>query len=426
MDDARSSNTDVNILVTQPRKIAAISIARRVASELNVKVGGLVGYQVGLDKKLNKMDSEQKTQILFCTTGVVLQKLIKLQSMDSFSHIILDEIHERDIDTDLLMAIIREFIRDKNSDTRLILMSATLNSKKFQKYFTLLTDKGHIVPPVIAMKIERPFKINVLYLDDLITDKELNMEIIDYQRKIYITTEMYQFIVEIVMSHLDTSDKSILIFLPGIFEIECMHTTLMRQENIEEKCLITVLHAKLPSSEQRQVFVQSTLPKVILSTNIAESSITLPNIGAVVDLCLAKCMAIEKGSSMASLKLHWISKQNCQQRAGRTGRVCDGRVYRMVHRRYYADHLLDETEAEIMRAPLETTILRIKMLERQNENPITILNKCMNTPETESILNSILILKEVGGLHAYDLDENFMHTDGELTFIGRGKYFFNI
>jgi ATP-dependent RNA helicase TDRD9 len=94
--------------VSQPRKIAAMSIARRVSNELKSKVGGLVGYQVGLDKKLNNMDDEdEKTQILFCTTGVILQKLIKDQNMEKYTHIILDEIHERDIDTDLLMTILK-------------------------------------------------------------------------------------------------------------------------------------------------------------------------------------------------------------------------------------------------------------------------------------------------------------------------------
>lgn len=396
-----------------------MSIARRVSCELKTKVGELVGFQVGLNKKLNKMDNEsEKTQILFCTTGVVLQKLIRQQTMESYTHIILDEIHERDVDTDLLMTILREFILDCNNDTCLILMSATLNAQKFRKYFTFHDGTKLMKPPIIAMKIERPFKIDISYLDELIP-LENEDDVIDYRRNILITSNMYGVIKKIIADYLEKGDKSILVFLPGVFEIECLHSLLMRSEEVKDKCLIVVLHAQLPVTEQRQVFTRSTLPKVILSTNVAESSITLPDVGAVIDLCLAKFMSIDKESTMATLKIDWISKHSCQQRAGRTGRVCDGKVYRMIHKQFYDDYLLDETDPEIKRVPLETTILRIKMLERIGEDPMTMLNKCMDPPKTEAILNSILILKETGGFHAYDTDENFTCTDGDLTYLGR-------
>lgn len=419
LEEARSAYQSVNILVSQPRKIGAITIARRVATELNTTVGGLVGYQVGLDKKLNKMDSEnEKTQILFCTTGVILQKLIKEQNMAKYTHIILDEIHERDIDTDFLMNIIKEFLLDGLSDTRLILMSATLDAEKFKKYFTLKIEEYTFVPPIIAMKIRRPYNIEIGYLDDLITPQEEN-DVIDYKQPIRIYVDMYKLIVKIIAENLDTSEKSILVFLPGVFEIECMYTMLMKDEELNKKIIVTILHSQLPFSEQRTSFLRSTIPKVILSTNIAESSVTLPDIGVVIDLCIAKNMVLDKDSTMASLKLHWISKQNCQQRAGRTGRTCDGKVYRMIHKRFYDDFILNETLPEILRAPLETTILRIKMFNRFGENPVTMMNKCMDSPDLDSVLNSMLILKELGGLHACDADGNFVYTDGDLTYIGR-------
>jgi ATP-dependent RNA helicase TDRD9 len=193
----------------------------------------------------------------------------------------------------------------------------------------------------------------------------------------------------------------------------------VRNEEIKDKCLIMILHASLPASEQRQVFLRATLPKVILSTNIAESSITLPDVGTVIDLCIAKFLTVDEESTMASLKLDWISKHSCQQRSGRTGRVCDGKVFRMIHKRFFDDYILNETEPEIMRVPLETTILRIKMFDSVTENPITMLNKCMDTPKIEAVLNSILILKEAGGLHTCDENEVFVYTDGDLTYQGR-------
>lgn len=234
----------MNVLISQPRKIAAISIAKRVSDEVKCTFGGLVGYQVGLNKKLNKADKE-KTQILFCTTGVIIQKLIKQHTMETYTHIILDEIHERDVDTDLLMTIIREFIFDNIGDTRLILMSATLDAMKYQKYFTLNDGKKNIVPPVITMKIDRPYKIEISYLDDLV-ELDYKNDLIEYQRQILITHDMYQLIGNIVKECLKESQKSILVFFPGVFEIESMHTVLMKLEDIKEKCLVTIFHAQLP------------------------------------------------------------------------------------------------------------------------------------------------------------------------------------
>lgn len=314
MEDAKKRNESVNIIVSQPRKIAAITIARRVSKELNCQLGGMVGYQVGLDKKVNKMDKENEiTSLLFCTTGVVLQKLIKEKSVSRYSHIILDEIHERDIDTDLVMAILREFLLVSN-ETRLILMSATLNSSKFAKYFTINDLPREILPPIVEMKVERPYKIDIAYLDDL-EKLQISEDAINYSMPT-ITTEMYQIATKLIILSLKESDKSILVFLPGFYEIESMHTFLRKIEGIENMCLISVLHAQLSSAEQKEAFMPSTLPKVILSTNIAESSVTIPNVESIIDFCLVKNIVVQKESSMASLKLEWASKYNCQQRAG--------------------------------------------------------------------------------------------------------------
>lgn len=407
---------NVNIIVSQPRKIAAITIARRVAKEQNCQLGGLVGYQVGLDKKVNKMDveNETKTSLLFCTTGVVLQKLIKEKTVSSYTHIILDEIHERDIDTDLVMAILREFLSVDNG-TRLILMSATLNAAKFAKYFTMNSLPQEITPPIVEMTVERPYKIEVMYLDDLQT-LQISEDAISYAQPT-ITTEMYHIAAKLIILSLQESDKSILVFLPGFYEIESMHTILRKIDGIGDLCLILVLHAQLSSAEQKEAFMPSTLPKVILSTNISESSVTIPNVESVIDFCLVKNIVVQKESSIASLKLEWASKYNCQQRAGRTGRLCDGKVYRMIHMRYYERHILEETIPEIVRAPLETTILRVKMLDR-DDSPTVILNKTMDPPSYNSIVHAILVLKELGGMQVFNNFDKFNLNDGDLTYVG--------
>lgn len=239
--------------------------------ERNCELGKLVGYQVGLNKKVDTENHE--TKILFCTTGCVLEKLIHDKGMSKYTHILLDEIHEREIDTDLLLTIIREFLLDDTSDTKLILMSATLDPKPFMKYFTLQFPEKESMPALIAMETQRDFKIDVKYLDHLsvlkISDKIINYNLPS------ISSEMFSVAAKLIILFLRKSTKSILVFLPGIYEIESLHAILEKCEDLNEKCLICFLHSSLPAEEQKQVFLRATLPKVVLSTNIAESSVTI-------------------------------------------------------------------------------------------------------------------------------------------------------
>lgn len=421
-EDAVKRGENINVLISQPRKIAAVTIARRVAAELKCSVGELVGYQIGLDKKMNKMDSGAKTSLLYCTAGVILQKLLKKKSMEGYTHIILDEIHERDIDTDLLMTIMRQFLHENPNDTRIILMSATLNSEKFVSYFTLSYGlPKEIAPPVISMQINRPFEIEIYYLDHVeatILQSVKNKDIIDYSLiSPSISYEMYQIAAQLLLLTLkEQSSDSILVFLPGINEIESMHSFLRSYADIDELCLISVLHSQLPASEQNEVFRRATLPRVILSTNIAESSVTIPKIATVIDFCLVKNIVVEKDSSMANLKLEWASKHNCAQRAGRTGRVCNGRVFRMIHERFFQRHIKKEPIPEMTRAPLETTILHVKKIF--SDNPALLINQSIDPPKDSSIIHSILTLKELGGLTIFNSNGCFFQNDGDMTYIG--------
>lgn len=172
MDQCREKQTFCNIVVTQPRKIAAISVAKRVCYERCWQLGTIVGYQVGMEAKKDKDD----TLLTFMTTGVLLQKLISVKSLKEFTHIIIDEVHERDLESDFLLLVIKRIMAEdkdgKEKHVKLILMSATIDTKRFESYFQLGTKKGIVQgPPVIKIPFIPHHKIDEYYLDDILSDK---------------------------------------------------------------------------------------------------------------------------------------------------------------------------------------------------------------------------------------------------------------
>lgn len=226
-------------------------------------------YQTGLTKKR----STNETKLTYCTTGVLLEKIIYSKNIDQYSHIILDEIHERDVETDLLMNIIRQLLLI-DCDTKLILMSATLNVEMFLRYFTLRFGKAKFMRPAeVSIEADNHYSIDVKYLDDLKIFR-FSEKVINYSAP-SITTELYGISAMLIKSRLTKDSKSVLVFLPGIFEIESLRSILLADKDIKDKCVLIILHSSLPTERQKEAFIRSTLPKVILSTNLAESSVTI-------------------------------------------------------------------------------------------------------------------------------------------------------
>lgn len=206
-------------------------------------------------------------------------------------------------------------------------MSATLDVEKFQEFWkirSLEIDEEFIYPPIIDLEAHgRRYEITERYLDDI---RRLNIMHDIVSNEPGISNEMYTFVVQLILLILCSRDrsKSILIFLPGLPEIERLQAEFRANENLTSlrkfEPDIHVLHSSLSMEEQKLVFVRSDKPKIILATNIAESSITIPNVAYVIDFCLTKFLKQHKGSQMSSYVLGWASKNNCKQRAGRTGR----------------------------------------------------------------------------------------------------------
>ncbi|XP_078043923.1 putative ATP-dependent RNA helicase spindle-E [Augochlora pura] len=424
LDSCCKKNLHCNIIVTQPRRIAAISIAKRVSEERNWPLGSLVGYQVGL---LNQTCKD--TRLTYCTTGVLLHKLINAKNMLNFTHIILDEVHERAEDMDLLLFVVRKLLRTNSRLVKVILMSATFQTIKFAKYFSSPVRDQLVPAPIIEIAQKTYFNISIFYLCQLGALGPLP-EISATEP--VVSKKMMEFCVNIITILDDIDMKAddvvycpetnvyerhvILVFLPGIHEIEEMYNLLLPKRKLA-KWDTMVLHSSITNEEQQRIFQKPPhgYRRIILSTNIAESSITVPDVKHVIDFCLTKQLIVNPKTNFQCLELTWASKQNCDQRAGRTGRVMHGRVYRLVPQTFYEAVLPKEAPPEILRAPLGNTVLKAKLLDMGE--PKAVLALTLDPPDLANLERTILILKEVGGL--IDKPNEFQPFDGKLTDLGQ-------
>nr|XP_032521208.1 probable ATP-dependent RNA helicase spindle-E [Danaus plexippus plexippus] len=434
LDDAYNNRKPCKIVVTQPRKIAAISISRRVAQERGWDVGGLVGYQVGLENR-----TSNDTRIHYVTTGVLLQKLVNAKNMNEYTHVVLDEVHEREQDMDFLLLVVKKLLYTVSPSVKVILMSATFNCRAFADYFLIPTPAGLQMSSCLKVTNDKPaFTVKTFYLNHLTKFGAILQQSTPKSNEPVILPQMYHLVVKLVnaFENIDKQEEysdrseadlpSVLIFLPGIHEIEELYASLMdielRKKVGDEECSsykwwVLPLHSTITADEQVRVF-QRAPPghrKIILATNIAESSITVPDIKYVIDFCLMKVLVADENTNFTSLQLSWASKTNCEQRAGRAGRVRDGRVYRLVHEKFY-DNLPQECKPEIIRCPLERLVLLSKMLDMGT--PSDILALAMDPPDMSNIHRTILVLKEVGALKK-TMDGEWCVSDGDITHLGR-------
>jgi len=480
----KSSLSHVKIICTQPRRLAATSLSKRVNSEMKKYLshsgksemfgGKIAGYMIG-----GETDFSSKTPIVFATEGCLTQIIMHLHSKNvsgttyenfhkHYSYIILDEIHERKVDTDLLLHFVREIVM-VNPYIRVILMSATISQDKICKYFEdalrrsnelttnneelgLVTSEDFIKVPCIHIP-SGCFPVQEYYLDDVITSvyaskesmkKDTYQSLISKPMKAMVKPDRSKLgvtLIERLHTTLKLSD-SILVFLPGMIEIEDF------MENLTEKYLggnesplcpydIHILHSLIAEEEQDLALKppKEGKRKVILSTNIAESSITVPDVTVVIDFCLSKGKFWNESWNSEVMGLGWISKDSAQQRKGRAGRVQPGSVYRMISKDEYA--LLDDTVMpEIQRKPLSSVVLQILMftgafehiakLSPNREPPSHILNNCLDPPSMTLLEQAYTELVAVGAIKLdgekpvedswetiakqYDLEESYVVT----------------
>ena len=404
------------ILITQPRRIAAISIAKRLAFERNEKLGNLIGYHVSMMKEYSK-----DTKIFVKTTGIFLEELF--HNILNYTHIIIDEVHERDVFVDLVLALLKQYIEEfkKNLDIKLILMSATICETDFAKYLKDINNNKDI--PIIRIE-EKWHIVKNYFIDDIINnllddntninlklkkkikDKKSNCLSLSLENPYYsdFLFPIVAGIIEKIEKEILYSKSGVLIFIPGLAEIQDLQDYLINYFLDNEKLKFFILHSQIADEEQKEVFKENPkIRKIILATNIAESSITISNIDYIIDFCLVKQTKFDEIRNTTMLELKWCSKASCHQRKGRTGRINDGEYFQLITKELY-NQLNENQDPEILRTPLDIPILNLKIYDPQAE-PEVILLKTMNPPSQDIIINTIFRLEKMGALTNIDFSQ---------------------
>ena len=368
------------IVCTQPRKVAAISLAKHVSREMHVSLGEELGYKVGMNEKCCK-----KTKIVYMTDHMLLNECIADRDLSKYSCILIDEAHERSINTDMLLAFIKQCLPSRK-DLKLVVMSATIEPELFVKYFKTCDEESNVVSTIMVSG--RTFPVEVLYDplhsgENLSTDNDYVMNAVDLVRSL----------------HTKQPPGDILVFLTCAPEIE---KACKAVEYLHREAIILPLHGKLPPEEQQKVFDDSgTKRKIIFSTNVAETSVTIPGVKYVVDTGLAKEMHFDSRKSMDSLEVSMISKSSAEQRKGRAGRVSSGKCYRLYTTDDYKSQMSDRSKPEILRIQLSQVVL--KMLEFGVPNVLTF--DFVEHPDRVALEAAVDTLRSVGAIENNSLTE---------------------
>ncbi|KAI5693176.1 hypothetical protein M8J75_010286 [Diaphorina citri] len=381
----QGNGSGCNILITQPRRISAISLAKRVASERNEMVGESVGYHV----RLQHMFPRHRGHIQFITTGILLSRLQTQQGLDSVSHIILDEAHERDISTDLLLLLTKRLLTER-PDLRLIVMSATMNAEMFHRYYAS-------APVLHIPGFTHPVERNYLSLANCklwnLCSKEEDMQNLISSKEPTTNTQIISNLIRWI--HVNKPEGAILCFLPGWQDIIQVSRVLSAIPGL----LVTMAHSKLDTEVQGAIFGHPPpgMRKVVLSTNVAETSITIDDVAYVVDTGCHKETRYNSKDDLVSLDNQWISRASVNQRAGRAGRTKPGESFHL----YSEDRMAEYSLPEIFRKPLEQILLTCKLYS--TERCSSFLSQLPEPPDPASITSAATELKLMG---VFDQEEN--------------------
>ncbi|KAF7634515.1 hypothetical protein Mgra_00006086 [Meloidogyne graminicola] len=363
---------------TQPRRVAAMSVAKRVSEEFGCRLGQEVGYTIRFEDC-----TCQDTIIKYMTDGMLLRECLLDPDLSSYSCIMLDEAHERTINTDVLFGLLKTTVK-KRPELKLIVTSATLEQVKFSEYF--------FNAPIFRIP-GRTFPVEILYTKEPETD---------YLDASHIT---------VMQIHLTEPPGDILLFLTGQEEIdtscEILYERMKKLGPDVPELIILPVYGALPSEMQTRIFDPAPpgTRKVVIATNIAETSLTIDGIYYVVDPGFVKQKIYNSKSGMDSLVVTPISQAQAAQRAGRAGRTGPGKCYRLYTERAYRDEMLPTPVPEIQRTNLASTLLQLKAMGINNLLDFPF----MDAPPSEAMLTALFQIYQLSALDG----------DGLLTRLGR-------
>jgi len=437
--EAKERGENVSVMVTQPRRLAARKVATRVAEMLGERLGETCGYAVRLQRQ-----TSANTKLMFVTTGWLLQMLAyNPRSLAHVSHIVLDEAHERSVDADFLALIVRISLKVLTR-TRIVVMSATLQADTFSRYFSgypLEGEEEQMEPEPPIHVGSRRFPVEEVYVDELVTGLGLTQpsvlrlaakvmkDVMDHKTSV---SPAAAELTAAICRHVAAPGACVLIFLPGLAEIELVADALERKpspggggggkshqpqpfELLESETVplnVHMLHSSIP--EELQELALGLAPdvcKCVLSTNLAESSVTLTDVTHVVDFCLARGLVYNDVRRASAMQLRRASQASLRQRAGRAGRVQAGTAIRLIPRDYFT-LLQPHDDAEMQLAPLEETVLQAKLVLGSLGPASELLGRALTPPPQERVDAAMRSLWTLGATTRPD-------DTGEVTALGK-------
>ena len=356
---------------TQPRRIAARTVADRIASELKTPLGDIVGYQVRFSDQ-----SSPKSLIKLMTDGILLAEIQNDKFLSKYDTLIIDEAHERSLNIDFLLGYLKSLLRQR-PDLKLIITSATIDVEKFSKHF----DNA----PVVEVS-GRTFPVEIVYSTDDDLDSDRDQKIID------------------CLQDIQANQKAgdVLVFLSGEREIREANLAIKRAQLPHTE--VVPLYARLSLAEQSKIFSPHKGRRVILSTNVAETSLTVPGIGYVIDTGRARLSRYSFRTKVQRLPIEAISQASANQRAGRCGRVSDGICYRLYSEEDY-NNRPKFTDPEIVRTNLAAVILQMLHLNIGDIRSFPFVDP----PDNRMINDGFKLLEELQAVTA----------NGKLTALGK-------
>ena len=381
----QKSKKSPRVVITQPRRVAAIQMAKRVCYEKNYKLGNEIGYTIRFGD-----NSCENTIIKYVTDGILVKECLADNILNKYHVVIIDEAHERSLYSDILFALIKQVVKIRNGSLKLIIMSATLNTEQFIKYFNncpLLKVSGKLYP------------VDITYHPSPM-DKRVKSSV--------------ELAIRI---HLHEGPGHILAFLTGFEECEkACKMTFNILEDLSKKgkkvppMNIMPLYGAQNTEDQSKIFekTKNGCRKLIFCTNIAETSLTVDGIGYVIDCGYVKQKIYNHKTSMDSLMIVPISKVQAKQRSGRAGRTGPGKCLRIYTEQFYKNSMTDIIVPEILRVNLASTILTLKSMGIDNIIDFDFMDK----PDSNSIYEA---LKQLFFLQAIDIDGHITNLGKEMT-----------